>query len=44
LEKRLRMVTLYVKAENLLDKQYFTEPGYPMKARTFSAGFNVDIE
>lgn len=44
LEKRLSMVTLYVKAENLLDKQYFTEPGYPMKARTFSVGFNVNIE
>jgi iron complex outermembrane receptor protein len=43
LEKQLGMVTLYVKAENLLDKDYFAEPGFPMKARTFSAGFRLDL-
>lgn len=43
LEKQLGMVTLYLKAENLLDKDYFAEPGFPMKARTFSAGFRLDL-
>ena len=41
LEKRLGFLTLYVKGENLLDKTYFTEPGFPMKNRTFSAGFRL---
>ena len=43
IEKQLGMVTLYVKAENLLDKDYFAEPGFPMRARTFSAGFRFDL-
>jgi len=43
LEKQLGVVTLYVKAENLLDENYFAEPGFPMKARTFSAGFRLDL-
>ena len=44
LEKKIGMVTLYVKGENILDKEYYTEPGYPMKARTFSLGFDFHLE
>jgi len=44
LEKQIGLVTLYVKGENLLDKEYYTEPGYPMKARTFSLGFDFILE
>ena len=44
LEKKIGMVTIYVKGENILDKEYYTEPGYPMKARTFSLGFDFILE
>jgi len=36
-------IVLYLKAENLLNMDYFTEPGYPMKARTLSLGVHVKI-
>lgn len=43
LEKRIGKLILYVKVENLMDNNYFSEPGYPMKARTLSFGFRFDI-
>ncbi|MBD3413700.1 MAG: TonB-dependent receptor [Candidatus Aminicenantes bacterium] len=43
LKKRFSGLTLYLKAENLLNVDYFTEPGFPMKARTFSLGVNLKI-
>ena len=33
--------TLFLKGENLLNKYYVTEPGYPMKARTVSLGLKL---
>jgi iron complex outermembrane receptor protein len=44
LQKKLGSVVLFVKVENLLDEVYFTEPGFPMKARTFSFGFKTLLE
>lgn len=44
LEKRISGVTLYLKAENLLGKAYFAEPGFPMKARTISIGCRLDVK
>ncbi|MCI0471222.1 MAG: TonB-dependent receptor, partial [Candidatus Aminicenantes bacterium] len=44
LEKRISGVTLYIKGENLFDKVYFAEPGFPMKARTISAGCRLDVK
>ncbi len=44
LEKRISMVTLFVSVENLFNKKYFTEPGFPMVARRLSLGFNVLVD
>lgn len=44
IEKKLGPVVLFVKVENLLDVAYFTEPGFPMKARTLSFGFKTLLE
>jgi hypothetical protein len=44
LEKEMGMMTFYVKGENILDKEYITEPGYPLKARTFSLGFDFHLD
>jgi outer membrane receptor protein involved in Fe transport len=44
LAKQIGIFSLYVKAENLLDKAYFAEPGYPMKARTFMLGFGMNLK
>jgi len=44
LEKRIGKITVYAKAENILDKKYYTEPGYPMKARTLSVGFDLRLD
>ncbi len=38
LSKRLSDFTIFIKAENLLNRYYITEPGYPMKGRTISIG------
>lgn len=43
-EKLFGAFSLYLKVENLLDKAYFTEPGYPMVSRRFEAGFRVRLE
>lgn len=43
LKKRFSGIVLYLKAENLLNIDYFTEPGFPMKARTLSLGMNIKI-
>lgn len=39
IDKAFGNFTLYLKVENLLDKAYFTEPGFPMRGRTASGGF-----
>ena len=38
------MFSLYVKVDNLFDKAYATEPGYPMASRRFEAGFRLRLE
>ena len=35
---------IFLKAENLLDNYYVTEPGYPMKARTLALGFRYNFQ
>jgi outer membrane receptor protein involved in Fe transport len=40
---RISNVDIFLKAENLLDKYYVTEPGYPMKARTLALGFRIRL-
>jgi iron complex outermembrane receptor protein len=39
---RISAFTVFLKAENLLDNYYTTEPGYPMKARTLALGFRYN--
>lgn len=39
LEKYLRGGSLFIKVENLFNKAYYTEPGYPSTSRRFEAGF-----
>jgi iron complex outermembrane receptor protein len=43
-EKKIGAFSVYLKAENLLDKAYFAEPGFPTKARTFMLGFCMDLK
>lgn len=38
LSKSFNNFTLFLKAENLFNKTYITEPGFPMKARTLTIG------
>jgi len=40
---RLSNYTVFLKGENLFDKYYVTEPGYPMKARTLALGFAINL-
>ena len=40
LTKTIGNFTIYAKVENILNKAYYSEPGFPMKSRTFSIGFN----
>jgi len=40
LEKEFANFSIFLKVENLLDQDYFTEPGFPMKARRLSIGFS----
>jgi outer membrane receptor protein involved in Fe transport len=35
---------VFLKAENLLDNDYVTEPGYPMKARAVALGFKYNFQ
>ncbi|MFW6160274.1 MAG: TonB-dependent receptor domain-containing protein [Acidobacteriota bacterium] len=41
IKKRFSRVAVYLKAENILNIDYFTEPGFPMKVRTLSFGINL---
>jgi len=43
-EKYFGAFSAYVKVDNLFDKAYVTEPGYPMVSRRFEAGFRVRFE
>ncbi|MFC2158927.1 TonB-dependent receptor plug domain-containing protein, partial [Acidobacteriota bacterium] len=40
---RISDSSLYIKIENLLGAKYVTEPGYPMKSRTYSFGFKFTL-
>jgi len=42
-EKYLRDGSLFVKVENLFNKAYFTEPGYPSTSRRVEAGFTFRV-
>ena len=42
-EKYFGRFSVYVKMENIFDKFYVTEPGYPMAGRRFEAGFRVRL-
>lgn len=44
LEKSFSHFSLFLKGENLFNKYYTTEPGYPMKSRTFAFGIKVDLK
>ena len=44
LERGFGKFSLYLKLENLLNNEYWSEPGWPMKARTISAGARFFIE
>jgi len=44
IKKKFSSFSLYLKAENLLNVYYFTEPGFPMKARTLSMGVNINTQ
>jgi len=43
-KKKFSNTMIYMKIENLLDTHYFTEPGFPMKARTISMGINIRMK
>lgn len=34
---------VFLKGSNLLNRGYFTEPGFPCRARTFEVGFKIDL-
>ncbi|MFQ5721588.1 MAG: TonB-dependent receptor domain-containing protein, partial [Candidatus Aminicenantales bacterium] len=44
LTKSLNNFNIFLKAENLFNKYYVTEPGYPMKARTITLGIKFLVE
>jgi outer membrane receptor protein involved in Fe transport len=44
LSKEFSPFTVFLKAENLFNTFYVTEPGYPMKGRTISAGVKFNLE
>lgn len=44
LERAFGPVSVYLKVENLLDNEYWSEPGWPMKARTIAVGARFFIE
>jgi outer membrane receptor protein involved in Fe transport len=43
-EKYFGAFSVYVKMDNILDKDYVTEPGYTMASRRFEAGFRIRLE
>jgi len=43
LSKDFSNFTLFLKGENVLNSSYFTEPGYPMKARTIGLGLKYSF-
>lgn len=43
LEREIGPVVVFVKADNLFNKEYVTEPGFPMRGRTLSAGFRLGL-
>lgn len=43
LSKSFSNFTIFLKGENLFNKYYVTEPGYPMKARTVSVGLKFRL-
>lgn len=43
LSKSFSNFTIFLKGENLLNKYYITEPGYPMKARTIAVGLKFNL-
>lgn len=44
LERAFGPVSVYLKAENLLNNEYWSEPGWPMKARTLSLGARFGLD
>jgi len=44
LERSFGKFSLYVKADNLLNNEYWSEPGWPMKGRTLTVGARFFIE
>jgi len=42
LSKKLSDFNFFIKAENLFNRYYVTEPGYPMKGRTISIGLKFE--
>jgi iron complex outermembrane receptor protein len=44
LERGFGRFNLYLKVENLLNNEYWSEPGWPMKARTITVGTRFFIE
>jgi iron complex outermembrane receptor protein len=44
LERGFGKFSVYLKAENLLDNEYWSEPGWPMKARTLTVGARFFLE
>lgn len=43
LSKSFSNFTIFLKGENLFNKYYVTEPGYPMRARTISVGLKFRL-
>ena len=44
LERGFGKFSVYLKLENLLNHEYWTEPGWPVKARTFTVGARFFLE
>ena len=44
LERSFGKFSLYLKAENLLNNEYWSEPGWPMKSRTLTIGARFFLE
>jgi len=42
LSKRFSNFSIFLKAENLFNKYYMTEPGFPLKARAVSVGLKFN--
>lgn len=44
MERSFGKFSIYLKAENLLNNEYWSEPGFPMKGRTITAGARFFLE